>query len=46
MEKKIHREQERALLLKLHEAVNSQEELEWVNAELALLDAAVVGGAA
>jgi len=49
MEKKTQREQERALLLKLHDAVNSQAELEWVKSELALLDAtgaAMFGGAA
>jgi hypothetical protein len=35
MENKTYSETERALLLKLREAVNSQEEFEYVNAELA-----------
>jgi hypothetical protein len=47
MEKKTQRELERALLLKLYDAVNSQEELDWVKSELALLGAVgAVGGAA
>ena len=38
MENKTLREQERALLLKLREAVNSQEEFDYVEAELARLN--------
>jgi hypothetical protein len=38
MENKTLRETERALLLKLREAVNSQKEFEWVEAGLARLD--------
>jgi hypothetical protein len=38
MENQPNRETERALLLKLREAVNSQEEFEYVNAELARID--------
>ena len=34
----INSEKERALLLKLREAVNTQEEFDWVQAELARLD--------
>ena len=45
MEKKTQRELERALLLKLREAVNSKEEYEWVEAELAHLEADGAGGA-
>lgn len=46
MENQTKRELERALLLKLREAVNSKEEYEWVEAELALLDSPQAGGAA
>jgi hypothetical protein len=45
MEKKTQRELERALLLKLREAVNSREEFEWVEAQLARLEANEAGGA-
>jgi len=39
MENKTYRETERALLLTLREVVNSQEEFEYLNAELARLAA-------
>jgi hypothetical protein len=42
MENKFNRETGRALLLKLREAVNSQEEFEWVQAQLARLDASAM----
>jgi hypothetical protein len=39
MENQTKRELERALLLKLRDTVNSKEEFEWVETELARLDA-------
>jgi hypothetical protein len=45
MENQTKRDVERGLLLKLREAVNSQEELDWVEAELAQLDRQLAGGA-
>ncbi len=45
MENQTKRDVERGLLLKLREAVNSQEELDWVEAELAILDCGAARGA-